>query len=83
MEGGMSNPVRQCRSIESDALVWVAGRTNSILQTQRIGNEVETLYTNGPPSGGEVTKSAHEVLAVQSVLLPRELARPTFTLVET
>ncbi|WP_247838393.1 acyclic terpene utilization AtuA family protein [Bradyrhizobium sp. 200] len=67
----------------AEVRVRVAGRTNSILEAQRIGNEVETLYTNGPAGGGGVTKSARDMLAVQSVLLPRELVRPTFTFVET
>jgi hypothetical protein len=41
----------------------------------RIGNEVETLYTNGPAGGGGVTKATREVLAVQSVLMPRVAVR--------
>ncbi|WP_027778114.1 acyclic terpene utilization AtuA family protein [Paraburkholderia caledonica] len=60
----------------------VAGRTASLEQAVRVANEVETLYTNGPAGGGGVTKSAREVVAVQSVLLPRELVKPTFTMVE-
>ncbi|MFL6701194.1 MAG: ABC transporter substrate-binding protein, partial [Paraburkholderia graminis] len=60
----------------------VTGRTASLAQAVRIGNEVETLYTNGPAGGGGVTKSAREVVAVQSVLLPREQVKPTFTMVE-
>ncbi|MET4072262.1 hypothetical protein ABID58_007091 [Bradyrhizobium sp. S3.2.6] len=67
----------------AEVRVRVAGRTDTILEAQRIGNEVETLYTNGPAGGGGVTKSARDVLAVQSVLLPRELVQPTFTFVET
>lgn len=62
--------------------VRVAGRTASAAEAVRIGNEVETLYTNGPAGGGGVTKSTREVLAVQSVLLPREHATPAFTFVE-
>jgi hypothetical protein len=62
--------------------VRVAGRTVSLAQAVQIGNEVETLYTNGPAGGGGVTKSAREVVAVQSVLLPREHAKPAFCLVE-
>jgi Acyclic terpene utilisation family protein AtuA len=54
----------------------VAGRTESQREAIRIGNEVETLYTNGPAAGGGVVKSARDVVAVASVLLPRELARP-------
>jgi hypothetical protein len=52
----------------------VAGRTASLREAVRIGNEVETLYTNGPAGGGGATKSAREVIAVLSMLLPRELA---------
>jgi hypothetical protein len=48
----------------------------------RIGNEVETLYTNGPAGGGGATKSTREVVAVQSVLLPRASTHPTFSFVE-
>ena len=49
--------------------VRVAGRTESLREAVRIGNEVETLYTNGPAAGGGVTKSARDVVAVASVLL--------------
>jgi hypothetical protein len=43
----------------------------------RIGNEVETLYTCGPSGGGGATKSAREVVAVRSTLLPAALVTPT------
>jgi hypothetical protein len=56
--------------------VRVAGRTESLREAIKIGNEVETLYTNGPAAGGGVFKSARDVVAVASVLLPRELAKP-------
>ncbi len=56
--------------------VRVAGRTETLREAVRIGNEVETLYTNGPAAGGGAFKSARDVVAVASVLLPRELARP-------
>src|SRR5258708_23275434 len=56
--------------------VRVTGRTENLREAVRIGNEVETLYTNGPAAGGGPWKSARDVVAVASVLLPRELARP-------
>ena len=56
--------------------VRVAGRTESLREAIRIGNEVETLYTNGPAAGGGAFKSARDVVAVASVLLPRDLAKP-------
>jgi hypothetical protein len=62
--------------------VRVAGRTATAEEALRIGNEVETLYTNGPAGGGGVTKSTREVLAVQSVLLPRADVKPSFAFVE-
>jgi hypothetical protein len=56
--------------------VRVTGRTENLREAVRIGNEVETLYTNGPAGGGGAWKSAREVVAVASVLLPREAAKP-------
>ena len=60
----------------------VTGRTETLREAVRIGNEVETLYTNGPAGGGGATKSAREVVAVASVLLPRERATPRVQFVE-
>jgi hypothetical protein len=59
-----------------EARVRVSGRTENLREAVRIGNEVETLYTNGPAAGGGAWKSARDVVAVASVLLPRELAKP-------
>src|SRR6266481_2948393 len=63
--------------------VRVVGRTENLREAVRIGNEVETLYTNGPAGGGGAWKSARDVVAVASVLLPRELATPSVRFVET
>jgi hypothetical protein len=57
--------------------VRVTGRTENLREAVRIGNEVETLYTNGPAAGGGAFKSARDVIAVASVLLPRELVKPS------
>jgi Acyclic terpene utilisation family protein AtuA len=62
--------------------VRVTGRTENLREAVRIGNEVETLYTNGPAGGGGAWKSARDVVAVASVLLPRELAAPQVRFVE-
>jgi hypothetical protein len=59
----------------------VAGRTENLREAVRIGNEVETLYTNGPAAGGGAFKSARDVVAVASVLLPREFAKPSIQFV--
>ena len=47
-----------------------AGRTGSMAHALRIGNEVETLYTCGPAGGGGANKSARQVVAVRSTLIP-------------
>lgn len=56
--------------------VRVIGRTESAKEATRIGNEVETLYTNGPAGGGGASKSVREVMAIASVLVPRSSATP-------
>jgi hypothetical protein len=56
--------------------VRIAARANSLDEAAVVGNEVETLYTCGPAGGGGATKSARQVVAVLSMLLPRELAQP-------
>jgi len=49
----------------------VAGRFCTKEEAEIIGDEVETLYTNGPAAGGGAKKSVREVLAVISTLVPR------------
>jgi hypothetical protein len=61
----------------------VAGRTDSLAEAARIANEVESLYLNGPASGGGVTKSAREILGVRSTLLPEHLIRTAVHVVES
>ena len=55
----------------------VTGRTASLKQALRIGNEVETLYTCGPAGGGGAFKSARDVVAVRATLLPSHRVRAT------
>lgn len=62
--------------------VRVTGRADSMKEAVRIGNEVETLYTNGPAGGGGATKSVKEVVAILSVLLPRESVKAAVSYVE-
>jgi len=62
--------------------VRVAGRTDTLNEAVRIGDEVETLYTNGPAGGGGAFKSARDIVAVASVLLPRDLVAPQVRFVE-
>ena len=62
--------------------VRVTGRTETLAEAVRIGNEVETLYTNGPAGGGGAWKSAREVIAVASCLVPENAAQLSVSLVE-
>jgi len=50
----------------------VAARTRTRAEADRIGREVEALYTNGPYGGGGATASTREVLAIASTYVPRD-----------
>lgn len=54
----------------------VAARCEARGEAVRVGNEVETLYTNGPSGGGGASKSVRQVVAVASLLLPRDVVNP-------
>ena len=54
----------------------VAARCDERSEAVRVGNEVETLYTNGPSGGGGASKSVRQVVAVASLLLPRGAVNP-------
>ncbi len=49
----------------------IAGRTQDRSTAQKIANEVEALYTNGPYGGGGATKKVEEVISVASILVPK------------
>lgn len=57
--------------------VRVCGRTKTLAEAVRVGNEVETLYTNGPAGGAGAWKAAREVVAIVSALVPRSLVSPS------
>ena len=63
--------------------VRVAARTESMAEAVRIGNEVETLLTCGPSGGGGATKTAREIIAVASTLIPAELAPHAVQILES
>jgi hypothetical protein len=58
----------------------VAARSRDRRSAEAVGGEVETLYTNGPAGGAGDFKAVREILAVQSVLLPREMVRTSVAL---
>ena len=63
----------------AEARIRVVGRTGSLRDALRIGNEVETLWLNGPAGGGGAWKSAREVIAVVSTLIARSEIRTSVT----
>jgi hypothetical protein len=62
--------------------VRVAARTETMKEALRVGNEVETLYTNGPAGGAGATKSAREIIAIKSVLVDANLLKPRIQYME-
>lgn len=50
----------------------IAARTKGKYDATQIGNEVETLYTNGPAGGGGAIKSVNEIISVASILINRK-----------
>lgn len=59
-------------SAPTEVRLRVAARTKNRSQAKKIGEEVQTLYTNGPAGGGGATKTVKEVLSIESILIPRE-----------
>lgn len=51
----------------------VAGKSDNRSAAEAIGWEVSALYTNGPYGGAGDFSNVREILAIQSVLLPRKL----------
>lgn len=53
--------------------IRVAARTDAADSARAIGDEVETLYTNGPAGGGGGWKSVRPVIAIASALVPQSI----------
>lgn len=66
----------------SEVRARVVGRTETMKQAKLVGDEVETLYTNGPAGGGGASKSAKEVIAVVSTLIDRDAVQPSVVVLE-
>jgi hypothetical protein len=63
----------------NDVRIRVIGRTATLKDAIRIGNEVEALWLNGPAGGGGAWKSAREVIAAVSTLIPRSEVKTQIT----
>ncbi|WP_077213898.1 acyclic terpene utilization AtuA family protein [Bacillus dakarensis] len=60
----------------------VAGITPQYDDAVKIGQEVETLLTNGPYGGAGDFKSVREIIAVLSILLPRDMVKTDIVIKE-
>ena len=61
----------------------VAALAATIRQAERIGEEVEALYTNGPAGGGAARKFVGEVIGIVSTLVAREKLSSKVTVLES
>ncbi len=62
--------------------VRVAWRVATRQHAEKVANEVEAMYLNGPAGGGGVTKSVREVIAAASTLVPRDFVQAGVTTLE-
>jgi hypothetical protein len=60
----------------------VAARTRTRELAERVGDEVEALWTNGPAGGGGARRYAQERIGVVSLLLDRSRVKPAVTVLE-
>jgi hypothetical protein len=66
-----------------EARMRAAALAPSRARAERIGEEVEALYTNGPAAGGGARKYVTEVIGIVSALLPRKDVASNVTLLES
>lgn len=72
MNSIFKNNSREIANYPEEVRLRVAARTKDRENAVKIGNEVETLYTNGPCSGGGAAKYVKEIISVASILVPRK-----------
>ncbi|WP_245827677.1 acyclic terpene utilization AtuA family protein [Paenisporosarcina indica] len=66
------NDSREIICYPEEVRLRFAARTKDRESAVMVGNEVETLYTNGPCSGGGAAKYVKEIMSVASILVPRD-----------
>jgi hypothetical protein len=67
---------------ETDCRLRVAAISHDPDVLERVGDEVESLYTNGPAGGGGVRVHVNEVIGIASTLIPRDAVHPAVTFLE-
>ena len=61
--------------------IRVACRTGTAEEAAKVGTEVASLLTNGPAGGAADAAAVREIIAILSVLLPRDAVEPVITMV--
>jgi hypothetical protein len=79
----MHGPQRGADREPYEVRARLAVRCTTQDEAQRVGQEVEAMYLNGPAGGGGVTQSVREVIASASVRVPRDAVRPSLQVLET
>lgn len=75
--GGSLSPGSQTINTLNEVRLRVVGRAETQNTAEKLCNEVEALYTNGPAGGGGVTKRVEENIAITSSFIPRDEVKPT------
>lgn len=78
----MHGPLRGADREPYEVRLRLAVRVDTRAQADRVGQEVEALYLNGPAGGGGVAMSTREVIAVASALVPRDAVQPQCRILE-
>ncbi len=81
--GAVHRGAAPARGEPAEVRARVAGRTADRDQAEWIGHEVAALWLNGPAGGAGATTHVHEVIAVASVLLPRDRITTQITMMES
>ena len=71
------NPDFKYNEEPSDVRVRVAGRASTKAIADRVPNEVEALYVNGPAGGCGAVKRTREIVSVASILVNRDDVKPS------
>jgi Protein of unknown function (DUF1446). len=72
-------PIIRSENEPYEVRVRVACRTPSVEEAAKVGTEVATLLTNGPAGGAGDFASVREIIAILSVLVPRDVLKPVIT----
>ncbi|MCP9770443.1 DUF1446 domain-containing protein [Lacihabitans sp. LS3-19] len=67
----MHNGQFKNESVPYEIRLRIAAKAKSKADAERVGEEVEALYTNGPAGGGGVRKYVNEVVGIVSTMIDR------------